>query len=92
MRMGTNIKIAVAASAAAAAVIGGAMATAADQPVPVVPPHQHFVITASGDTVPVGPNACANGPSLQFDNFHFNVHRGRPFDNGIITFAACPVG
>lgn len=40
---------------------------------PVVPPHQHFI---NGQLV--GPNACEDGPSIQFDHFHLNVHIGQP--------------
>lgn len=40
---------------------------------PVVPPHQHFI---NGQLV--GPNACEDGPSIQFDHFHLNVHVGQP--------------
>ena len=41
-----------------------------------IPAHQHYVVTADGDYVPVGPNACENGQSIQFDNFH-NGHVAR---------------
>lgn len=40
-----------------------------------VPMHQHFVVTATGEMVAVGPQIC-NNPNLQgaFDQFHHNVH------------------
>jgi hypothetical protein len=40
-----------------------------------VPVHRHFVKTATGELVPVGPQICEN-PNLQqaFNEFHFNVH------------------
>jgi hypothetical protein len=44
----------------------------------VVPPHQHFLVTPGGMTVPIGPDSCSMGPSLAFDNFHFNIHFGTP--------------
>jgi type 1 fimbria pilin len=52
----------------------GAVPASADH----VPPHQHFVVTANGTLIPVGPDACTFGPSQAFDNFHFNVHLGTP--------------
>jgi hypothetical protein len=44
-----------------------------------VPPHDHWLTTASGDVVHVGPDVCDN-PSI-YDawlNFHLNVHKGVP--------------
>ena len=43
--------------------------------VPQVPPHRHFIQTATGDRVPVGPQICEH-PELRraFEQFHFNVH------------------
>ncbi len=42
------------------------------------PPHQHFVITAQGEWIPVGPQVCPAGTDLQlqqaFNQFHFNIH------------------
>jgi hypothetical protein len=74
---------------AASAAIVGVTAATAGPPAGTVPPHRHFVVTESGDLRPVGPNACEDGSSTQFDNFHFNIHRGKPFDNGIISADAC---
>lgn len=73
--------------AASSAVIGVAAATAG--PAGVVSPHRHFVVSANGELQPVGPNACEDGKSVQFDNFHTNVHRGQPNANGIISAAGC---
>jgi hypothetical protein len=45
----------------------------------VVPPHNHFLTTGSGDEVHVGPYVCDN-PDI-YDawlNFHMNVHVGVP--------------
>jgi hypothetical protein len=81
------------ATGAAVAVAGVGMwvasATAAP-PAGQVPAHQHYVVTADGDLVPVGPNSCQNGPSLQFDNFHLNGHVGVPGAHGVIVGRACP--
>ena len=74
--------------AATSAIVGVAAATAAP-PGGVVRAHRHFVVTANGDLVPVGPNACEDGPSIQFDNFHNNVHKGQPGANGIISSGGC---
>ena len=64
------------------AVTGGgllvAAAATAAPPEPVVGAHQHWALTATGEYVPVGPNACDNGKSIQFDNFHLNGHLGMP--------------
>jgi hypothetical protein len=82
----------VAAGAVTAAGITLALATAAsgEPPAGQVPAHQHYVIAENGELVPVGPNACEDGQSLQFDNFHNNIHRGQPFANGIISASGCP--
>jgi hypothetical protein len=62
-----------------------------------VPPHQHFVVTADGTLIPVGPDSCTFGPSTAFDNFHFNIHFGTPNffaftqpDNPVSFFAPVP--
>jgi len=54
-----------------------------------IPAHQHYVVTADGDYVPVGPNACENGQSIQFDNFHINGHVGVPGSLGVLTGLPC---
>ena len=48
----------------------------ADPTLPNAGRHQHYIVTANGDRVPVGPDFCAN-PDLQqaFNQFHYNVHR-----------------
>ena len=58
---------------------------------PVVPAHQHYVVTPDG-RVPIGPNACKAGMSLGFDHFHLNVHRGVPGQNGTVVATGCPTG
>jgi hypothetical protein len=65
-------------------------AATAQPPAGQVRAHQHYVVTADGDLVPVGPNSCENGQSLQFDNFHFNGHVGVPGANGVIVGLPCP--
>lgn len=39
------------------------------------PDHRHFIVTAKGELVPVGPQICGN-PKMQqaFNAFHYNVH------------------
>jgi hypothetical protein len=54
-----------------------------------VSPHQHDVVTAEVDRVPVGPNACDDGPSIQFDNFHNNGHAGVPGSLGVVVGGGC---
>jgi hypothetical protein len=60
---------------ATAVVLGGATVALADPDVPNIPAHRHFVQTASGKLVQVGPRLC-DDPSLQqaFNQFHVNVH------------------
>ena len=62
---------------AAASVIAlvPASASLADPGLPDVRAHQHYLVTPTGDRVPIGPNLCAN-PDLQdaFNQFHFNIH------------------
>jgi hypothetical protein len=74
--------------AATSAIVGVAAATASP-PEGTVNPHRHFVVSANGELQPVGPNACEDGKSIQFDNFHNNVHRGQPGANGIISAQGC---
>jgi hypothetical protein len=50
----------------------------ADPSVPNIQPHQHFVVTAEGQWIPIGPQVCPAGssPQLQqaFNEFHVNIH------------------
>ena len=87
-----KLRIALAGTVAAAAALTtlGLATAASGGPAPgTVQPHQHYVVTETGTWVPVGPDTCNDGPSLQFDNFHFNIHKGQPFENGIISFTGC---
>ena len=52
-----------------------------------VPPHRHFIQTATGELVPVGPQVCER-PELMpaFEQFHYNVHHSFiPPDNFVHT-------
>ena len=74
----------------AATLFGGSMGGAAmafHSSPPQVSPHQHVV---NGQQV--GPNACDNGMSIQFDHFHNNVHAGQPGFGGLgkVTSLPCP--
>jgi hypothetical protein len=56
-----------------------ALAFTAGPSLAVVPPHNHWLTTGSGDVVHVGPYVCDN-PDI-YDawlNFHLNVHVGVP--------------
>lgn len=72
----------IAATAAVAAVAGMGLwvsAATAEPPVPQVPAHRHFLENpGTGEMIPVGPNSCEDGQSIQFDNFHNNLHVGVP--------------
>lgn len=61
----------------------------ADPGVPDIAPHQHFVVTATGEWIAIGPQVCPAGsrPELQraFNQFHVNIHHsenppGTPID------------
>jgi hypothetical protein len=56
------------------AFVGSGLADPSDMFFPV-PPHRHFVNTANGKLVPIGPQVCEH-PELQnaFEQFHYNVH------------------
>lgn len=69
--------------AAAAALVALTAAPAAAQIPPPVNPHQHFIITPSGELVEIGPEVCAvrgdETSDLQgFYGFHAHVHLGVP--------------
>lgn len=87
--MTVKTKLACAAVSAGALLMatGSALATA---PAPTVFPHQHFVVNGAGETIGVGPNACEDGPSIEFDNFHLNVHSGPAGSHGTVISAPCP--
>jgi hypothetical protein len=54
---------------------GPGFADPSDLFVPQVPPHRHFIQTATGDLVPVGPQVCEHPELMKaFEQFHFNIH------------------
>ena len=55
----------------------------ADPTLPDIPPHRHFIQTATGELVAVGPQVCED-PSLQdaFNQFHSNLHIAVPGSTG----------
>jgi hypothetical protein len=63
------------ASIALFAFAGSSLADPSDPFTTPVPPHRHFVLTPTGERVPVGPQVCEH-PELQaaFTQFHHNVH------------------
>lgn len=77
-------KLALAATMSLAFGMVGSPALAHHGTTAVVPPHQHLV---NGE--PVGPDACSDGQSIQFDHFHMRVHLGEPGGMGVVTSAAC---
>ncbi len=70
-----RLRTAVSIVAASGLVVIGARTLKADPDLNNVPPHRHWVQTASGSLVEVGPRVCDN-PNLQraFDQFHNNIH------------------
>ena len=68
-------RLAVAVVASVAAIFLSVATSRADPKLTNVPKHRHYVKTASGDLVEVGPRVCDN-PELQraFNQFHNNVH------------------
>ena len=70
-------KLFVPALAAGAMLLGSAVPGFADPNLPDIRHHRHFIVTATGELIEVGPRVC-DDPSLQaaFNQFHSNVHRG----------------
>lgn len=60
---------------ASIALFAFAAPSAADPNLADVPKHRHFIETATGALIPVGPQICENA-DLQdaFNQFHYNVH------------------
>lgn len=67
----------------AALLLGSARLVRADPDLPNIPPHRHFIVTATGARIAVGPEICGN-PELQaaFNQFHSNVHHAVPGSTG----------
>ena len=70
-----KMRLAVGAVASVAAILTFVARGEADPNLTNVPPHRHYVQTASGELVEVGPRVCGN-PQLQkaFNQFHNNIH------------------
>jgi hypothetical protein len=68
-------KLVVGALAGAAAILFTVATSRADPNLTNVPKHRHYIKTATGDLVEVGPRLCDN-PDLQraFNQFHNNIH------------------
>ena len=68
-------RLAFGAVAGVAAILAFVPRSEADPNLTNIPPHRHYVQTATGELVPVGPQVCGN-PQLQkaFNQFHNNVH------------------
>ena len=80
------VSIAAVVSFALLALVGPGFA---DPGVPDITPHKHFLVTADGRWIPIGPQVCPAGssPQLQkaFNQFHVNIHHsefppGTPID------------
>jgi hypothetical protein len=84
MRSKLWIGVAIAFAAMAPVVAG------ADAPGGSVPPHQHYAVNGNGELIPIGPDACDDGQSRQFDNMHIHVHRGAPGGHGTVVGLPCP--
>ncbi len=69
--------------AAGVLLLGGARAGLADPSLPNIPPHRHYVVTATGERTEVGPRVC-DDPALQgaFNQFHANIHVHVPGSTG----------
>jgi len=68
-------RLALGAVIGVAAVFAVVATSRADPKLTDIPKHRHYVKTASGEMVPVGPDLCDN-PKLQnaFNQFHNNIH------------------
>jgi hypothetical protein len=73
--MATTFTTLVGASFALFAFTGAGLADPSGLYVADVPPHRHFIQTATGERVPVGPQVCENSALMPaFEQFHHNVH------------------
>ena len=49
-----------------------------------LPPHEHFLVSASGEKVRIGPSVCDNPQAIAgFDQFHERVHANPAFQAAI---------
>jgi hypothetical protein len=74
-RANMKYRLALGAVIGVAAVFAVVATSRADPKLTDIPKHRHYVKTASGEMVPVGPDLCDN-PKLQnaFNQFHNNLH------------------
>ncbi len=81
-------KVLVLALVAGALLLSSAGGALADPTLPNIRPHRHLIVTATGETVEVGPRVCDN-PTLQgaFNQFHSNLHRAVPGSTGPVESA-----
>ncbi|HEX6941499.1 MAG TPA: hypothetical protein VF128_01160 [Gemmatimonadaceae bacterium] len=70
-----KIRLGIGLAAVVAAILVSVSTTQADPNLGNIPPHRHYVQTANGTLVEVGPPVCGN-PQLQkaFNQFHNNIH------------------
>jgi hypothetical protein len=67
--------VAAVAASALLALAGSGNADPSELFIAQVPPHRHFIQTATGDPVPVGPQVCEHPELMRaFLQFHHNVH------------------
>ena len=76
-------KLLIPALAASILVFATVLPGLADTNLPNIRPHRHFIVTAAGQWVQVGPRVC-DDPSLQaaFNQFHYNIHHALPGSQG----------
>lgn len=85
-------KLLVSGCVAGLAILGPSLPSSADD----VPAHQHYVITATGKVIPVGPTVCEIKSTQEgFNHYHANVHFGAPQDafgheGNPVAFSAAP--
>ncbi len=79
-------KFALRLAAASVIALVPAAASLADPGLNDVRRHQHYLVNANGDLVPIGPDFCAN-PDLQdaFNQFHYNIHHSGSPTTTVVT-------
>jgi hypothetical protein len=88
MTMARGIRLLTVALAITGVLVLGLQSGLADQNLPDIGKHRHYVVTESGQQVEVGPDLCGN-PKLQqaFNQFHSNVHAHVLDSNGQLPSA-----
>ena len=97
-----RFRLAAGITAGIAAILLTVATGEADPNLGTVPPHRHFVRTADGGLVEVGPRVCDNpGVQKAFNQFHNNLHVVTPtgigpaapglhnFKGADLSFSAC---